>query len=109
MSIAKTTTAAIAVLGLALASAALAQGRMPGRGPMTGGRGGWMGHGMGYGMGMGCPMLAPGVELQVAKIANGVTLTLTSSDPKVAARIQKRAEILRLMHELEAEEEAEGQ
>jgi hypothetical protein len=106
MSIAKKTTIAIAVLGFAFAGAALAQGRMPGRGPMMGG--GWMGHGMGYGMGMGCPMLASGVDLQVAKIANGVTLTLTSSDPKVAARLQKRAEIMRLMHELEAEEAAEG-
>jgi TusA-related sulfurtransferase len=53
-----------------------------------------------------CPMIEPGVTVKVEKLKNGATITLTSDDPKVARRIQTRAEILRLMHELHEEEGA---
>jgi TusA-related sulfurtransferase len=51
-------------------------------------------------------MIEPGVTVKVEKLKNGATITLTSDDPKVARRIQTRAEILRLMHELHEEEGA---
>lgn len=51
----------------------------------------------------GCPMMDPHVALKVDKIKNGATLTLTSDDPKVVRRIQLRAEIMHLMHELESD------
>jgi hypothetical protein len=62
-------------------------------------KGGGMGMGM-MGGGMMCPgMVGAGAKLQVTKLPNGVTMTLTSDDPKVAARLQKMAEGMRLMHE----------
>jgi hypothetical protein len=61
------------------------------------------GGGMGM-MGMGCPMMGFGGELKVKSIENGVSISITSSDPKQVARIQKRAEIMRLVHELQKEE-----
>jgi hypothetical protein len=85
--------------------------------PMGGpgmGRGMGMGPGMGMGRGMGpgpgaggmgfCPMMMQDATVKVQNRDDGVTLTLTSSDPKVVRRLQKRAEILRLMNELEQEE-----
>jgi hypothetical protein len=56
---------------------------------------------MGAGMmgGMMCPGMAGGAKLEVAKLPKGVTLTFTSDDPKVVARLQKMAEGMRLMHE----------
>jgi len=95
----------IVVVGVILGGLALAQTPgMPGRpmGPhmMSGGGPGMMGGGMG----MGCPLMMPGAQVKVEKIQNGATITLTSNDPKMVSRIQKRAEIMRLMHELEQEE-----
>ncbi len=53
------------------------------------------------GMAGGCPMMMEkGEKLEVEKIEKGVRLTFTSDDPKAASRIQKRAEIMRLMREL---------
>jgi hypothetical protein len=103
----------IVALGLVLGGLAVAQDPAPsGRGPMgprmmMHGSPCPMGHGcaMGHGaMGMGCPMMAPDTDLKVEKLENGVSITLTSSDPKAVARIQKRAEIMRLMRELKREE-----
>lgn len=70
--------------------------------PMCGHMMGKMGPGMG-GMMHGCPMMEPGVTVKVEKIKNGATITLTSEDPRQVSRIQKRAEIMRLMHELHEE------
>lgn len=61
-----------------------------GHGTMMGG--GMMGQGM-------CPMAAEGAKTEVKKIAKGVTITITSDDPKVVERVQKMAENMRLMHE----------
>jgi hypothetical protein len=98
--------------GLALLLAIAAQGQSPpGRGPMwhhRGAAGGAMMGAGGPGMGMGCPMLLPGVAIAVGKLDDGVTITLTSSDPKIVSRLQKRAEIMRLVHELQQEEQADG-
>jgi hypothetical protein len=75
----------------------------PGAGPMGRGRMAGPGRGMrgpgGGGMGM-CPVLVENAErLEVKKLADGVTMTITSSDPAEVARIQKMAEAMRLMHE----------
>jgi hypothetical protein len=51
-------------------------------------------------------LLEPGVDVKVDKLKNGATITLTSDDPKVAQRVQTRAEIMRLMHELHQQEAA---
>jgi hypothetical protein len=60
---------------------------------------GMMGGGMGMGGGMMCRGMAAGAKLAVTKLPNGVTMTFTSDDPKVTARLQKMAEGMRLMHE----------
>lgn len=77
---------------------------MMGGGPgMMGGPGGWgpgmIGGGM-MGGGM-CPMLMGGAntKVDVKKVDKGVSMTMTSSDPATAARLQKMAEAMRLMHE----------
>ena len=70
---------------------------------------GMMGGGMGM-MGMGrmgggvCPMGMAGADtkVEVKNIDKGVTITLTSSDATRAARLQKMAEAMRLMHEATA-------
>jgi hypothetical protein len=82
-------------------------------------RGGGMGYGMGPGMmggGMGPGMMGGGMmgmgggmcsmmmgdaslKLDVKKIDKGVTITMTSTDAATAARLQKMAEAMRLMHE----------
>ena len=71
--------------------------------PMCGHMAGKMGPGMG-GMMHGRGLMEPGVMVKVEKIKNGATITLTSEDLKQVRRIQKRAEIMRLMHELHEEE-----
>jgi hypothetical protein len=58
--------------------------------------GGGMGMG-GGGMGMG--MLGPSAKIEVKKLPKGVTISITSDDAKVAARVFKIAEAMRLMHE----------
>jgi hypothetical protein len=74
-------------------------GGMMGSGMMGGGMmgGGMMGGGM-------CPMMGgPTAKVEVKKIDKGVTITLTSSDPAMAIRLQKMAEAMRLMHEATAQ------
>jgi len=70
--------------------------------------GGMMGNGMMAGGMMGggmCPMMGGGMmggaktKVDVKKIDKGVTITFTSSDAATAARLQKMAEAMRLMHE----------
>lgn len=79
-------------------------------GPGMGGpgmRGGGMGMGAGPGMmgGMGfCPLMGgPDAKVEVKKLPKGVSITITSEDPRVAARIQKMGEAMRLMHEAASE------
>jgi hypothetical protein len=69
-----------------------------------------MGHGMGGGMMDGggmmsmCPgMLGDAAKVEVTKLAKGVTISITSDDAKVVARVQKMAEAMRLMHEAHAQ------
>ena len=94
--------------GLAIAQtvapAATAQTAMPaghehGDGKCAGTMGGgMMGGGMMGGMG---PMMmgGAGTKVSVKNVDKGVTITLTSSDPTMATRLQKMAEGMRLMHE----------
>jgi hypothetical protein len=75
-------------------------GMMNGMCPMMGGGG--MGNGMGNGMmggGMGPMMGGSATKVDVKKIDKGVTITMTSPDAATAARLQKMAEAMRLMHE----------
>jgi outer membrane lipoprotein SlyB len=77
---------------------------------------GMKGHaGMGMGMMNGCAMgggteacgpmgMCPGMlgataKVEVTKQPKGVTISITSDDAKVVARVQKMAEAMRLMHE----------
>jgi hypothetical protein len=79
-------------------------GMMSGMCPMMGG-GGMMGGGMmGGGMmgGMGSMMGGAATKVDVKKIDKGVTITLTAPDAASAARLQKMAEAMRLMHEASA-------
>lgn len=57
---------------------------------------------------MSCPMMLRDVDVKVEKRDDGVGLILTSKDPATVRRLQKRAEIMRLMHELETEEREDG-
>ena len=62
------------------------------------------GHGMMMGgdmMGM-CPMMAKDAKVEVKNLAKGASITITSDDPKVVARVQKMAEEMRSMHEVKA-------
>jgi hypothetical protein len=72
--------------------------------------GGMMGNGMcpmmgGGGMqsGMGPMMGGATTKVDVKKVDKGVTITMTSPDPATAARLQKMAEAMRLMHEATAQ------
>jgi hypothetical protein len=67
---------------------------MMGNGMMGGGMM-WPGM-MGGGMGM---MGGALTKIDVKKIDKGVTITMTSSDPATAVRLQKMWEAMRLMHE----------
>jgi hypothetical protein len=93
-------------LGLALGGVALAQ-ESP-KGEMRPMRHGMMSEGGGMGgggmMGM-CPMMTAGAQMKIEKISNGISISITSNDPKVVSRIQKRGEIMRLMRELREEEQ----
>jgi hypothetical protein len=64
---------------------------------------GKMGHGQmmegGHMMGQCSGMFGPGAKVEVKKQAKGVTVTVTSDDPKVVARIQNMAEGMKRMHE----------
>ncbi len=52
---------------------------------------------------MHCPMMVPGAKVEIKSTDKGATITITSDDAKAARRIQKMAEMMRLMHELESE------
>ena len=56
-------------------------------------------HGMMMGDGA-CPFLAKNTKISVEDTKNGVTIQVTSSDKKDIERIQKKAKIMQLMHEL---------
>jgi TusA-related sulfurtransferase len=64
---------------------------------------GMMGSGMMGMMGGMCPMGGANTKVEVKKIDKGVTITMTSSDPAMAVRLQKMAEAMRLMHEASAQ------
>jgi hypothetical protein len=94
----------------------------PATSPAPRGGMGMMGGGGGYGM-MGGGMMGPGMmgggmmgggmcpgviggantKIEVKKIDKGVTITMTSPDAPTAARLQKMAEAMRLMHEAMAQ------
>ncbi len=76
-------------------------GPMAGRG-MAGGMG-MMGDVQPQHRMMHCPMMVPGAKVEVKTTDKGATITITSEDAKSARRIQKMAEMMRLMHELETE------
>jgi hypothetical protein len=65
-----------------------------GQGMMGGGMMGMMGGGP-----MGMMMGGASTKIDVKKIDKGVTVTMTSSDPATAVRLQKMWEAMRLMHE----------
>ena len=77
-----------------MGSGAMGNGMMGGG--MMGGAG--MGNGM-MGGGMMGMMLGTGTKLDVKKVPKGVSMTITSDDSRVVARVQKMAEAMRLMHE----------
>ena len=72
---------------------------MNGMCPMKGG--GMMGGGMMGGMGS--MMGGAATKVDVKKIDKGVTITLPAPDAASAARLQKIAEAMRLMHEANAQ------
>jgi hypothetical protein len=66
---------------------------------------GMMGHGM-HKMGQCMGMMGPGVNVEVKKQKDGVTITYSSDDEKTAKKLQIMAEMMRLrreMMELESE------
>lgn len=88
----------------AAAEGATQQGQMQ-QGMQGRGMGMGMGPGPGAGTGMGhhgmmCPFMAPETDMSVENTANGVRIELTAQDPQVVSRLQKQAEIMRLMREL---------
>jgi hypothetical protein len=76
----------------------MAGGGMQGDNGMMGG--GMMGGGMMGGVGS--MMGGATTKVDVKKVDKGVTITMTSPDPATAARLQKMAEAMRLMHEATA-------
>jgi len=93
-------------------AAAMGGGMQNGMCPMMGNGGGMMGGGMmgngmmgggmmGNGM-MGGGMMGAATKVDVKKTEKGVTITLTAPDAATAARLQKMAEAMRLMHEATA-------
>jgi hypothetical protein len=44
-------------------------------------------------------MMGPGTDVKVTKVAKGVSFSMTGSDAKAVARVQKMAEAMRLMHD----------
>ena len=53
----------------------------------------------GAGTGTCSGMMGPGTTVKVAKVAKGVSFTMTGTDAKAVRRIQKMSEAMRLMHE----------
>jgi len=53
--------------------------------------------------GMGTMMGGATTKVDVKKVDKGVTITMTSPEPATAARLQKMAEAMRLMHEATAQ------
>ncbi len=51
-----------------------------------------------------CPMMVPGAKMEMKNVDRGVTITITSDDAKAARRIQRMAEMMRLMRELESDQ-----
>ncbi|MFQ5664177.1 MAG: hypothetical protein ACE5HL_10120 [Terriglobia bacterium] len=51
-----------------------------------------------------CPLRVPGTKVDVKALDNGVTISVTAEDAKVVRRIQRMAEIMRLMRELHSEQ-----
>jgi len=49
-----------------------------------------------------CPFATPDADIKVTPTKTGVTIAVSASDPTAIARIQKKAQILQLMHELHA-------
>ena len=47
-----------------------------------------------------CPMMVSGANVEVKSIANGAVITVTSTNPKTARRIQIMAEMMKLRQEL---------
>ena len=82
-----------------------AQGHMMGPGMMGQGAPGCCGAGTGTGGSSGAGtgtcsgMMGPGTNVQIAKVAKGVSFNMTGTDAKAVSRIQKMAEAMRLMHE----------
>lgn len=96
-------TVAIAALGLMLALAPIGAAHAE---PMMGkkaGRRAMAGDGQTSMHGLACPMMSPDVDVKVENLKDGAVIRITSSDAKEASRIQKRAEIMRLLHELHQE------
>ena len=71
--------------------------------PMMGGGGMQGSSGMMGGMGPTSMMGGATTKVDVKKVDKGVTITMTSPDPATAARLQKMAEAMRLMHEATAQ------
>jgi len=71
--------------------------------PMMGGGGMQGSSGMMGGMGPMSMMGGATTKVDVKKVDKGVTITMTSPDPATAARLQKMAEAMRLMHEATAQ------
>jgi hypothetical protein len=53
-------------------------------------------------------MLGAAAKLKVTKQPKGVTISITSDDAKVVARVQKMAEAMRLMHEAGTQQQGSG-
>jgi hypothetical protein len=68
-------------------------------GPGMGMGGGWMGMGMG-------PMWLYGGTIDVKNTKNGVTITITAGDAATVSRLQKHAQIMKLLHELNQSDQA---
>jgi hypothetical protein len=83
---------------LAPAAKGMGQGKMMGQGVR--GRGMMGGRGMGGGM---CGMANAAEHVEVENLADGVKITLRSTDPASVKRMQKMAEAMRLMHEAETQ------
>ena len=96
---------AAVVLGIGVAAAGLARvasaeqdaGHQKGMTGMMGHRDMAGHHAMAF-----CPFATPGAQIKVTPTSSGVTIEVTASDPTAIARIQKKAQILQLMHELRA-------
>jgi len=83
--------------------AMMAGGMHGGMCPMMANGGGMMGGDMMGGGMMGGGMMGAGTKVDVKKTEKGVTMTFTAPDAASAARLQKMAEAMRLMHEATAQ------